>query len=104
MLVMLLAVSASGCGLLGKAKDLKDGFDKIADAVGDLQDLVNDADDADDSDDADDDDDTNDTLFFGEVFYPGDFKELISTFQEFGYVWTTVTAQNETSEWSFYYK
>ena len=97
LLVIILVFVASGCGLLGKAKELKDGFDQIAD---DLQDIISD----DDNNDSNNDDDEDDIpLFDAQVFYPEDWTDVLNRFSEFGYAWTTVTSAGETTNWSFYY-
>jgi len=96
MLVVLLLTTATGCGMLKKAKDFKDG-------IGDIIDNIDNNDP--DNGDVDDPDDPGDVpIFTGQVFYPQSYKDVINKFQEFGYIWTSVDGDGNSSDWSIYYR
>lgn len=98
LLFVFLVGTLSGCGLVKKF--LPD--------VSDIIDNLPDGEDPDDEDPIDEDPDDEDPIegnvaVKGDIYYPEDWKDILSTFAEFGYSHTERSESGEESTWSIHY-
>lgn len=91
-LVIALLSALTGCGSLGKAKDIKEGLDGIGKIIDELDDLPGIGDDDDDE-----------PLFSGSVFLPENYIDLLAKYSEFGFEHTTVNEEEDSIIFSFHF-
>lgn len=105
LIVGLLALTATGCGLIERVKDIAGDFIRNSDDPGgDPGDEPGDDLGDEPGDPGDDPGNLGNVILKGDIYFPWVVEDVFRSLSELGYVWTYITPSGSTSEWTFYYR